>query len=231
MAVRRSPVASRERCGGLLSQANALSLPKTVSTAALRGGWMSEAIVDVTEVLNRQKITGFNARLLLLTFLVTTTYGLEFSPTILAGSDFRWGWGVSGAEYSVQLALSLAAGCIVPLILGGLADRFGRRRIIVATAFAFGLLALAAAITMALITVSRKQIVVPVTLIAVSLGGVLPILISLLNEFAPKRARATMVILMLSGICFGSGPRLLFALNFVQPYGLRGLFLICGLSP
>jgi|HubBroStandDraft_4_1064222.scaffolds.fasta_scaffold94125_1 AAHS family 4-hydroxybenzoate transporter-like MFS transporter len=192
---------------------------------------MSEAIVDLTEVLDRQKITGFNARLLLLTFLVTTTYGLEFGPTILAGSDFRWGWDESGAGYSVKLVLSLAAGCIAPLILGGLADCFGRRRIIVAAAFAFGLFALAAAIAMALMTVPRKQIVFPVTLIAVLLGGVLPILVSLINEFAPKRARATMVILMLSGIGFGGGLRMLFVLNFMQPYGLHIAPWIGGVAP
>ena len=192
---------------------------------------MNETIVDVAEVLDRQKITGFNARLLLLAFLVTATYGLEFSPTILAGSDFSWGWGVSGDEYAVQLTLLLAAGCVVPLILGRLADRFGRRRIIVATALAFGLFALAAAIALASMTVSRKQIAVPVTLIAVSLGGVLPVLVSLLNEFAPKRVRATMVIIMLSGIGFGGGLRMPFALSFMQPYGLHVVFWIGALAP
>jgi AAHS family 4-hydroxybenzoate transporter-like MFS transporter len=192
---------------------------------------MTEAIVDVSELLDRQKITGFDACLLLLTFLVTTTYGLEFSPTILAGSDFSWGWSVSGAEYSVQLALSLATGCIVPLILGRLADCFGRRRVIVAIAITFGLLALVAAVAMALVTVSSKQIVIPVTLIAISLGGALPILVSRLNELAPKRARATMVILMLSGIGFGGGLRVPLVLNFMQPYGLHILFWIGGLAP
>jgi len=192
---------------------------------------MNETIVDVTEVLDRQKITGFNARLLLLTFLVITTYGFEFSPAILAGSNFRWDWGVSRAEYTVQLTLSLAAGFVVPLILGCFADYFGRRRIIVATAFAFGLIALAAAIAMASMTVSRKQVVVPVNLIAVSLGGVLPVLVSLLNEIAPKRARAIMVIVMLSGIGLGGGLRMLFALNFMQPYGLHVVFWIGGVAP
>src|SRR5258708_1161982 len=96
----------------------------TPPTSAKR---MNKTIVDVTEILDRQKITGFNARLLLLTFLVTTTYGLAISPTILAGSDFLWGWGVSGAEYAVQLTLGLAAGFVIPLILGRLADCFGRR--------------------------------------------------------------------------------------------------------
>jgi AAHS family 4-hydroxybenzoate transporter-like MFS transporter len=192
---------------------------------------MNETIVDVTEILNRQKITGFNARLLLLAFLVTSTYGLEISPTILVGSDFRRGWDINGAEYAVQLTLSLAAGFVVPLVLGRLADCFGRRRIIVATAFVFGMLALFAVIAIASTTVLRKQLVVPVTLIAVSLGGLLPILVSLLNEFAPKRARATMVILMLSGIGFGGGVRMLFALNFLQPYGLHIAFWIGGVAP
>jgi AAHS family 4-hydroxybenzoate transporter-like MFS transporter len=192
---------------------------------------MNETIVDVTEILNRQKIAGFNARLLLLAFLVTSTYGLEISPTILAGSDFRRGWDVSGAEYAVQLTLTLAAGFVVPLVLGRLADCFGRRRIIVATAFVFGMLALAAVIAMASTMVSKKQLVVPISLIAISLGGVLPVLVSLLNEFAPKRARATMVILMLSGIGFGGGVRMLFALNFLQPYGLHIAFWIGGVAP
>ena len=192
---------------------------------------MSETIVDVTKILNRQKIAGFNARLLLLAFLVTSTYGLEVSPTILVGSDFRRGWDVNGAEYAVQLTLSLGAGLVVPLVLGRLADCFGRRRIIVATAFVFGMFALFAVIAMASTTVLRKQLVVPVTLIAVSLGGVLPVLVSLLNEFAPKRARATMVILALSGIGFGGGVRMLFALNFLQPYGLHIAFWIGGVAP
>jgi MFS transporter, AAHS family, 4-hydroxybenzoate transporter len=192
---------------------------------------MNEAIVDVSELLDRQKIRGFNGRLLFLAFLVTTIYGLEFSPTILIGRDLRWEWGVSGGAYSVQLALSLAVGCVVPLILGRLADCFGRRRIIVAIAMTFGLLALVAAIAMALMTVSSKQIVAPVTLIAISLGGALPILVSLLNEFAPKRARATMVILMLSGIGFGGGLRMLSALNFMQPYGSHIVFWIGGVAP
>src|ERR1700722_5110805 len=192
---------------------------------------MTEAVVDVSELLDRQKITGFNGRLLLLTFLVTTIYGFEFSPTILVGRDLRWEWGVSGAEYFVQLALSLAVGCAVPLILGRLADCFGRRRIVVAIAITFGLLALVATIAMALVTVSSKQIVIPVTLIAILLGGALPILVSLLNEFAPKRARATMVIIMLFSIGFGGALRVPLALNFMQPYGLHILFWIGGLAP
>ena len=89
---------------------------------------MNDTIVDVTEVLDRQKITGFNARLLLLTFLVTTTYGLEISPTILAGSNFRWGWGVSGVEYSVQLTLSLGEGFVVQFILGSSPHRSKHKR-------------------------------------------------------------------------------------------------------
>jgi MFS transporter, AAHS family, 4-hydroxybenzoate transporter len=192
---------------------------------------MTEAIVDVSELLDRQKITGFNGRLLILAFLVTTIYGFEFSTTIFFGRDLRWEWGVSGAEYFVQLALSLAVGCVVPLILGRLADCFGRRRVIVAIAITFGLLALVAAIASALVTVSSKQIVIPVTLVAISLGGALPTLVSLLNEFAPKRARAAMVILMLSGIGFGGGLRVPLALNSMQPYGLHILFWIGGLAP
>jgi AAHS family 4-hydroxybenzoate transporter-like MFS transporter len=189
-------------------------------------------VVDVNAVLDRQKLTSaFNARLLLLTFLATTTYGLEFSPTILVGPNLLWEWGGSGAAYSVQLVVSIAAGLFVPLILGYLADRIGRKRVIIAIALAFGLLSLAAAVAMTLVTTSWRQVNVPVTLIAVALGGSLPILVSLVSELAPQRSRATMVILVLAGISFGGGLRLMFVLDFMQPYGPRILFGVAAFAP
>src|ERR1700680_2183940 len=104
-------------------------------------------VVDINAVLDRQKLTSaFNARLLLLTLLATTTYGLEFSPTILVGPNLLWEWDGGGVAYSVQLVVSIAAGLFVPLILGYLADRIGRKRVIIAIALVFGLLALAAAV-------------------------------------------------------------------------------------
>jgi hypothetical protein len=45
---------------------------------------MSQATVDITEVLDRQKISGFNVRLVILAFLVMMTDGYDLGAAAFA---------------------------------------------------------------------------------------------------------------------------------------------------
>jgi MFS transporter, AAHS family, 4-hydroxybenzoate transporter len=193
---------------------------------------MGEAIIDVTEILDRQSLTSpFNVRLLLLTFLVTLTYGFECSPTLLLGPYMGWGWDESATQFALDVMRSLAIGSLIPPILGYLADRFGRRPVIVGTAAAYGLVALAAFITLRLVPVSLGQTAAWSGPIAVALGSVLPVLVSFINEFAPRRARASMVLLVLSGIGFGGALRMLLFSQFMASCGPRTLLWFGALGP
>jgi AAHS family 4-hydroxybenzoate transporter-like MFS transporter len=187
---------------------------------------MSQAIVDVTEVLDRQKITRFNVGLLILTFLVMMTDGYDLGAAAFAGPGLIKEWGLRGPELGVLLSSSLAAGFFGPPILGYLADHFGRKRVIVAGAFAFGLFSLAA-----VATTSLNQLVLTRIFAGIALAGTLPTVVSLINEFAPKHARATMVILMFSGVTFGGGLPGLIAAKFMAVHGWRILFWVGGLAP
>jgi MFS transporter, AAHS family, 4-hydroxybenzoate transporter len=187
---------------------------------------MSDATVDVTAVLDRQKITGFNVMLVVLAFLVMMTDGYDLGAAAFAGPGLIKEWGLRGPQLGILLSSSLAAGLLGPPLLGYLADRFGRKRVIVAGAFAFGLFSLAA-----VATASLNQLVVTRILAGVALAGTLPIMVSLINEFAPKNARATMVILMFSGVTFGGGLPGLIAAKFMAVYGWRILFWVGGLAP
>jgi AAHS family 4-hydroxybenzoate transporter-like MFS transporter len=187
---------------------------------------MSDATVDVTAVLDRQKITAFNVRLVVLAFLVMMTDGYDLGAAAFAGPGLIKEWGLRGPELGVLLSSSLAAGLFGPPLLGYLADRFGRKRVIVAGAFAFGLFSLAA-----VATASLNQLVATRILAGIALAGTLPIMVSLINEFAPKKARATMVILMFSGVTFGGGLPGLIAAKFMAVHGWRVLFWVGGLAP
>ena len=55
---------------------------------------MSQAIVDVTEVLDRQKITGFNVGLVILAFLVMMTDGYDLGAAAFAGPGLIREWGL-----------------------------------------------------------------------------------------------------------------------------------------
>jgi len=192
-----------------------------------------QATVDVAEVLDRQKISGFHVRILILAFLVTTMNGLEFGVSAIAGPDLSWDWYYrSGPDNAVMLFSSLAAGFLAPTILGFLADRIGRKPVIVAGAFAFALFALVvlAAASIGQFVVTRA-LTKDITLIGIALAGTLPILVSLVSEFSPKQARATMVVFMLTGLAFGGALRGLIGTNYFAPDGARVLFWIGVLAP
>ena len=187
---------------------------------------MSEATIDVTEVLDRQRITGFNVGLVILTFIVMTMDGYDLGAAAFAGPGLIKEWGLRGPDLGILLSSSLVAGFFGPPLLGYLSDRFGRKRVIVAGAFAFGLFTLAAAAS-----ASFGQLVVARILTGIALAGTMPIVVSFINEFAPRRARATMVILMFTGVTFGNGLPGLIAAKYMAVHGWRILFWIGGLLP
>ena len=187
---------------------------------------MSDTTVDVTAILDRQRISGFNVRLVVLAFLVMMTDGYDLGAAAFAGPGLIKEWGLRGPELGVLLSSSLAAGFFGPPLLGYLADRFGRKRVIVAGAFSFGLFTLAA-----VATGSLNQLVLTRVFTGIALAGTLPIVVSLVNEFAPKQARATMVILMFTGVTFGGGLPGLIAAKFMASYGWRILFWVGGIAP
>jgi AAHS family 4-hydroxybenzoate transporter-like MFS transporter len=187
---------------------------------------MSNGTVDVTQVLDGQKITGFNVGLVILAFLVMMTDGYDLGAAAFAGPGLIKEWGLRGPELGILLSSSLGAGLFGPPLLGYLADRFGRKRVIVSGALAFGLFSLAAVATSSL-----NQLVITRICAGVALAGTLPIVVSLINEFAPKHARATMVVLMFTGVTFGGGLPGLIAAKFMAVHGWRILFWVGGLAP
>lgn len=187
---------------------------------------MSADVIEVGSVLDRQRITSFNVRLLVLAFLVMMTDGFDLGAAAFAGPGLIREWGLKGPELGVLLSSSLAAGFFGPPLLGFLADKFGRKRVIVFGAFCFGLATLAA-----VATTSLSELVITRIVAGIALAGTLPIVVALTNEFAPARARATMVVIMFTGVTFGGGLPGLIAAKYMAAHGWRILFWIGGLAP
>jgi MFS transporter, AAHS family, 4-hydroxybenzoate transporter len=186
---------------------------------------MAKAI-DIERVFDDQKIGSFHIMLLLISFLVMMTDGFDLGAAAYAGPGILKEWNLNGRELGALFSSSLAAGFIGPPLFGFLSDRFGRKRVIVCGAYVFGIFTLAAALTSSL-----GQLIVVRILAGVALGGTLPIVVTLNNEFAPARVRATLVVLTFMGVTFGGGLPGFIAAKLVGEYGWRILFWIGGIAP
>jgi AAHS family 4-hydroxybenzoate transporter-like MFS transporter len=125
-----------------------------------------------------------------------------------------------------MLSASLFGILFGALIGGNLGDKFGRRPVIIVATLAFSLFTL-----VAIFSRSLTDLMVLRALAGLGIGAVMPATVSLMAEYAPQRVRATFIILMFTGVSFGSAMPGPFSDWLVPVYGWRALFIVGGVFP
>lgn len=106
--------------------------------------------------------------------------------------------GVSMASFGPIFAIGQAGVMIGALLLGPLADRVGRKSMIIGATAAFGAFTLLTAFC-----TSYEQLFVCRLLAGLGLGGVTPNAVALTSEYAPKNSRSAVVALMWAAFPLG----------------------------
>src|SRR5207248_7174038 len=128
--------------------------------------------------------------------------------------------------FGPTFASGLVGVALGAVLLAPLADRVGRRRVILLPCVAFGLCSLAT-----VLVGSLRCLLVLRLFTGLGLGAALPNAIALAAEYAPKRRRAFLVMVVSSGISLGSIAAGLVAARLVDPFGWRAVFVVAGVLP
>jgi AAHS family 4-hydroxybenzoate transporter-like MFS transporter len=124
------------------------------------------------------------------------------------------------------LSASLLGMLVGAPALGALGDRIGRKRATIFSCLLFGAFTWAT-----VLATSITQVAVLRLFAGIGIGGFMPNIIALVGEFAPRRFRATLIIVSFVGVGFGGGlPGPVSAL-LVPIYGWQILFTIGGIIP
>ncbi|WP_322049581.1 3-(3-hydroxy-phenyl)propionate transporter MhpT [Paraburkholderia sp. J67] len=164
------------------------------------------------------------------------TIGLCLAVALLEGLDLQSA-GVAGPRMAKEFSLAVAqmgwafsAGAIGLLpgaALGGrLADRFGRKRVLMASVTLFGLFSLATTLVW-----NFESLLVARLLTGLGLGAAMPNLIALCSEAAGPQQRSTAVGAMYCGMPFGAAIAALIGMLGASPTSWRDVFYVGGLGP
>ncbi|MBF3710112.1 3-(3-hydroxy-phenyl)propionate transporter MhpT [Burkholderia pseudomallei] len=167
---------------------------------------------------------------------VATTLALCFAIALLEGLDLQ-SVGVAAPRMAREFGLSVAQmgwafgagtfGLLPGALLGGrLADRIGRKRVLIVSVCTFGLLSIATAQAS-----SFAMLVVVRVLTGVGLGGAMPNLIALSSEAVEPRLRGSAVSAMYCGIPFGGVIASAIGVLLVGDAQWRHIFYVGGLGP
>ncbi len=102
----------------------------------------AQRIVDLTPIIDRQKITSFHIKLVIVAFLVVMVDGYAISAAAFAAPALIREWHVAPSALGGMFSAGLFAGLFGPPIFGWLSDHVGRRRVIIGGAVFFGVFTL-----------------------------------------------------------------------------------------
>jgi len=186
----------------------------------------SASLVDVAEYIDAQPVGGFQIRLLLTCAAVLFLDGFDTQAIGFVAPALAREWDVSKAALGPVFSAGLFGLMIGALLFGPLADRIGRKRIIVFSTLAFGIGTLVTAFVQDIDMLLAIRF-----LTGLGLGGAMPNAIAMTSEFNPHRRRATMVMIMFCGFSVGAALGGFLAAALIPLFGWRSVFVVGGLAP
>jgi MFS transporter, AAHS family, 4-hydroxybenzoate transporter len=184
-------------------------------------------VVNVPELLDRQKIGGYQVRVAALCAAVVFLDGFDTQvignlvPSIIA--DFK----VTRPAMAPVGVAGLVGLMIGALSLGPLADKIGRRTVIIGSTLAFGVMTLLTG----LLADSVTGLIVLRFLTGFGLGGAMPNSIAMTAEYAPRRRQATIVMVMFCGFPLGAAFAGFVSTHLINAFGWRAVLYLGGVLP
>ena len=182
--------------------------------------------IDVADFIDRQPVGAFQIKLLLTCATVLFLDGFDTTSIGYVAPALAKEWGLTRGALGPVFSAGLFGLMIGALLLGPLADRIGRKKIIVLSTLAFGIGTLVTAFVQDVNTLLAIRF-----LTGLGLGGAMPNAVAMTSEFSPHRRRATMVMIMFCGFSVGAALGGFLAAALMVPFGWRAVFVVGGVAP
>jgi len=191
--------------------------------------------VDVGEVIDAQKVSFYQCLIAFMAWLTLFLDGIDNQSIAYVGPALTKDWSLARGALRDVFSMGVLGVAIGALIIGPLADRYGRKLVTVATVVYVGLFSLLVTQTAEIAALAHpffsnatnlSTLSVLRFLTGLGLGAVVPLGVVIANEFAPKRRRAAMVTLMGCGYAMGSASGGFIASRLVPALGWPAQFYL-----
>ncbi|MEE6440077.1 MULTISPECIES: MFS transporter [Pseudomonas] len=182
--------------------------------------------LDVQSFINQQPLSRYQWRVVLLCFLIVFLDGLDTAAMGFIAPALSQEWGIDRASLGPVMSAALIGMVFGALGSGPLADRFGRKGVLVGAVLVFGGFSLASAYAS-----NVDQLLVLRFLTGLGLGAGMPNATTLLSEYTPERLKSLLVTSMFCGFNLGMAGGGFISAKMIPAYGWHSLLVIGGVLP
>lgn len=184
------------------------------------------SVANVTQIIDEERIKPFQILAIVLCSLVAFLDGLDSQSIAVAAPIIAGNLNLARSALGPVFSAGLLGAMIGALTFGPLADRFGRKRMLVAAAFLFGVFTILTAQANSLESLLAVRFAA-----GLGLGGATPCFISLAAEYAPKRRRAMVSSLIWAAFPLGGTVGGFLNAYILAELGWQNLFYVGGFLP
>jgi len=187
---------------------------------------MAASIVNVAHILDERKLSPFQKTVIALCAAIVFVEGMNAQAAGYIAPAIRAAMHMSPSDLGYFFSSGLIGLMAGAILIAPLADRFGRRPILLGCVAFFGLMSFGAAASTSILTLDIFRF-----LTGLGIGAGMANAIALTAEYAPTARRSSMVGVMLIGFISGAIVVGLVAAEMVPVWGWRAIFILDGVLP
>ena len=182
--------------------------------------------IDVTAVIDRRRLSGLQLLVLILAGCTIVLDGIDIQAIAFAAPAIASEFSLDRASLGPVFSIGLVGMALGSLVMGPVADRYGRRVAVLLSVTTFG-----AFTFLTRFASSLNEVLAFRFFTGLGLGGTLPSLVVLVGEYAPRRMRALCAGAVLAGVPAGGLIGGLLATWAIPNFGWPSIFYIGGGLP
>ena len=180
--------------------------------------------LNINSIVDQAKFTPFHWSVLLWCLMIIIFDGYDLVIYGVALPLLMQEWGLTAVQAGLLASTALFGMMFGAMSFGTLSDKLGRKRTIMICVAIFSGFTFLGSFTTTPIEFGILRF-----LAGLGIGGVMPNVVALMTEYAPKRIRSTLVAVMFSGYAIGGMTSALLGVWLVVDHGWKIMFYIAGI--
>jgi MFS transporter, AAHS family, 4-hydroxybenzoate transporter len=182
--------------------------------------------VNVQTLINDNPFSAWQWIIFALCFVIVLLDGFDTAAIGFIAPSLIKEWGVTKPMLGPVLSAALFGLAAGALTAGPLADRFGRKLVLLVVVTLFGVACLASSFAADLPSLTALRFVT-----GLGLGAAMPNAVTLMSEYCPDTRRATLTNLMFCGFPLGAAFGGFLAAWMIPQWGWRSVLVLGGITP